>query len=458
MSSGSLDRSIVPAPGPLRPFRFPHIERFSLDNGMPVLFARTRGLPVATFSLLLPAGALREPPEVTGIASLTSAALESGTTSMDAARIAERLEEQGVRFHAGTSWEVSQVDFTSLVDRSVAAAEIASELVRAPVFPADEIERLRQEQFAGIMQRRAEPRGLANEMIARFIFDPASPFARPLSGTAESVSRLTRDHAVDFHRSAFTSASAGLIVAGNLSAEEVREAAQASFGSWTGPAAPPVEVSTEPRSTAVQLVVVDRPGAVQSEIRIGHVGVARGTPDYFPLLVMNTILGGAFSSRLNLNLRERHGFTYGVSSTFIMRRHPGPFLVSTAVQTEVTGAAVTEILRELDGIRQGPVSDAELSDARQFLAGTYPLRLQTTDGVASRLADLFIYGLPDTYLEEFAPRVLAVTADQVLEAARQRIHPDRLTILVVGDAATVVPQLEALNLGGVEVVTVDTLP
>jgi len=444
-----LDRARVPEPGPLRPFSFPPIERFSLENGLPVLFARTDRLPVATYSLLLPAGAIREHPEDAGLATLAGSLLESGTRRLDAAAVAEHLEQLGVRVSVGASWEVSHVDFTALADRAPAAAELVAELVREPTFPDPEVERLRHEQLASIMQRRAEPRGLANEMAARFIFSAETPFSRPLSGTASTVPQLSREKVLDFHGRFFTPRGAALVVAGNQSLEATRAAAEEAFGSWTGPEPAEYTGKVEARSPGLQVVIVERPGAVQSEIRIGHVGVARKTPDYFAILVMNTILGGAFSSRLNLNLRERHGFTYGVSSSFIMRRSPGPFLVSTAVQTEVTGRAVEEIMGELRRIREDDVSDRELADARQYVAGTFPLRLQTTDGVATRLAELSIYDLPDSYLDEFAERVLAVTADEVVAVARRYVQPERATIVVVGDPEKVRPQLDALDLGPV---------
>ncbi|MEX0912697.1 MAG: pitrilysin family protein [Gemmatimonadota bacterium] len=452
MTTSVVDRSVPPPPGALRPFQFPPIERFELASGLPVVFSKTDGLPVVTFSLLLPAGALREDWRHAGLATLTGSLLESGTRRSDAAEIARKLETLGVRVNVGTSWEVSHVDFTVVPERAEAAAQIVSELVTESTFPEDEVERIRNEQLAAILQRRAEPRGLANEMAARFIFASDSPFSRPLAGTVSTVSALGRGDAADFHKRAFTPQSSTLVVAGNVPLDAARKSAGSAFGAWTGGDPVQAKGGVAPRQDGVHLVLVERPGAVQSEIRIGHVGVPRNVPDYFPILVMNTILGGAFSSRLNMNLREKHGFTYGVRSSFVMRRMPGPFIVSTAVQTEVTGSAVSEILGELRRMRDTPVAAAELTDARQYVAGTFPLRLQTTDGVASRLAELVIYGLPDSYLDEFAERVLAVDEAEVLEAAQRRLHPDGVTILVVGDPAKVRPQLDALDLGPVEVV------
>jgi zinc protease len=456
--SGEVDRSTPPGPGPLRPFQFPPIDRFVLGNGLSVLCSRTDSLPVTTFSLLLPAGGLREDPARAGLATLTGSLLESGTEDLSAAQIAEKLESLGTSLHVGTSWEVSHIDFTSLSDHAREAAELAASVVRGASFPDDEVERIRQEQLAGILQRRADPRGLANEMASRFIFSPESPFSRPLSGTPSTVQNLHREDVHAFHSNTFTPRSAALIVAGSLTTAEVREAAEAAFGDWTGTMPPAGQANAQPRADDRQVVIVSRPGAVQAEIRVGHIGPRRSTADYFAVLVMNTILGGSFSSRLNMNLRERNGFTYGASSAFLMRRQSGAFLISTAVQTEVTGAAVREILGEMEGIRSGTVSSGELSDARQYVAGTFPLRLQTTDGVASRLADLFIYDLPDSYLDEFAERVLAVSEEDVREVAQRHLMPDRLALVIVGDADGIRPQLEELGLRDVHVLDPSELP
>src|SRR5690606_23711577 len=195
----------------------------------------------------------------------------------------------------------------------------------------------------------------ANELASRFLFSEDSPFSRPLGGVSATVSGLTREDVQRYHDAFYTPGGSALVVAGNIDRALVQEQTERVFGTWRGEPLPALDVPVRPRSPGVQVVVIDRPGAVQSEIRIGHIGLPRNTPDYFPITVMNTILGGAFSSRLNLNLREKHGFTYGVRSSFVMRRRQGPFLVSTAVQTEVTGAAIGQLLGELSRIRETEV-------------------------------------------------------------------------------------------------------
>ena len=453
-----LDRSHPPGPGPRRPFNFPPIERFALPNGLPVLMARTDGFPVVTVGLILPAAGVHEPPERAGLASLVAALLESGTERRTAAEIAEAFEGLGVQFGVGTGWDATQAEMTSLASRSAAGIDLLAELVRTPAFPGVEVDRVRKEHIAEILQRRAEPRGLANEAAARYIFSPSSPFSRPLGGTATTLDGLTHEDIAAFHGARYTPFGAVIVIAGNVEPEEARDLAARAFGDWAGPASETPVVPVEPASTTRRVVLVDRPGSVQSEIRVGQVGVPRSTPDYFPLVVMNTILGGAFTSRLNMNLREKQGFTYGVSSGFAMRRHAGPFLISTAVQTEVTAPALTEILREVEGVREAPVTPEELEDARNYLAGVFPLRLQTTEGVASRLAELALFDLPPDYFDDYRDRILAVDVEEVHRVAQERIRPAELSIVIAGDAATIRGPVEALSLGPVEVVAVGDLP
>lgn len=450
--AAGLDRSRPPAPGPLRPFHFPRVERRTLSNGMPVVMAPAYDFPVVTVHVLLEAGGIREEPARAGLAALTAALLETGAGGRSAAEIAEELEALGVQFDTGATWDAAHASLTALRSRVEAAGEILGDVVRRPTFDPAEVERLRAERLAEILQHRADPRMLATEAAAAFVYSADTPFSRPLGGRAATVEGLTRQDVVAFHAEHFLPGGAAIVVAGDLAPEPAIELLEARFGDWAGAAAPLREVPVAPRTRERQVVIINRPGAPQSEIRVGHLGVARSTEDYFPLLVMNAILGGTFSSRLNLNLRERHGFTYGASSGFSMRRRPGSFMVSTAVQTEVTAPAVREILRELDAIRDAPVRDAELHDARNYLAGVFPLCLQTTDGIASRLAELVVYDLPDDYFDTYAARILAVDVEEVQRAAQQHVRPAELAIVVVGDAERLQPELATLDLAPVQVI------
>ncbi|HEX2208908.1 MAG TPA: pitrilysin family protein, partial [Longimicrobium sp.] len=258
--------------------------------------------------------------------------------------------------------------------------------------------------------------------------------------------------AADFHRAHYLPAGAWLCAAGDVTVDQVSALAERFFAGWTGAPPPPRAPETDVRFGETTIILADRPGSVQSEVRVGHVGIPRTADDYFAATVMNAILGGVFSSRLNLNLRERLGYTYGVSSAFGMRKLPGTFTISAAIQSEGTAHSVSEMLRDVRRMQDELVPREELTDAASYLAGTFPLALQTTDGLAGKLSSLAVYGLPDDYFDHYRDRLMAVTAEEVREAARRRLMPDRAAIVVVGDARELRPGLEALGIGPVRVI------
>jgi zinc protease len=430
---------------------FPRIERRRLDNGLAVLAAPHGDLPVVTAELVIDAGAAGDPARKAGLAYLVANALETGTRDRNADQIAWELEYLGVELDAVATWDATAIRITAPLERLEPALELFADLVRHPTFPEAEVERLRDEQLATILQRRKEPRALANDMAAHFIFAEDVPYGRPLIGTTASVEGLTRSDVEAFHGTHFLPNAAALLFVGEIDAETAATLADRYFGDWPAgqPGTPEFEVV--PGIDTSTIFIVDRPGAVQSEIRIGDVGVAREHEDYFPLLVMNTILGGAFTSRLNMNLREKHGFTYGARSGFAFRRRPGPFLVQTAVATDVTARAVQEAYGEMKVLRDEGATEQEVEATRDYLRGIMPLELQTTDQLASRLADLVIFDLPDDYFQQYRERIAAVTPEDVRRVARQHLRIDRLAIVLVGAAEEIAGPLGELGLGEVEV-------
>lgn len=441
----ALDRSVPPAPGPLRPFHFPQVHRRALSNGMDLLVAEARSFPVVSMGVSLPVSGLDDTAERAGVAALAADLLDTGAAGRTGLEIATELEGLGIIADTGASWDATYVGFTALRARVEPGARILADLLRRPDFPEAELDRVRAQRLASIAQRRADPGLLANEAFLRFVYDPGSPYARPLSGTAASLQGLTRQDVQAFHAARYRPSGATMLVAGDLGVDEAAEIAESCLGDWAGAPDLSPEADIRPREDVPRVVLVDRPGSVQSELRVGHVGISRTHPDYFAATVMNQILGGSFSSRLNLSLRERHGYTYGLSSSFTLRRHPGPFLVTTAVQSGATAASVREILHESQAIREAPVTSAELGDVRSYLAGVFPLRLETTVGLASRLSQIAVYGLPDDYFHGYRERILAVSADDVLRAARDHLRPERTVVVVVGDAAGLRGPLEEIG-------------
>jgi zinc protease len=333
-----------------------------------------------------------------------------------------------------------------------AALAILGEVLMEPAFPEREIERLKSERLAELLQLRAEPRGLADEMFSRFLYHDSSRFAKPEGGTTDTVESLTRDDVERFYDARYQPGGVTLIVVGDVSAEDVVRTAGATFESWGGGVPARSAVLDQPARLTRAVHIIAKADAPQSELRMGHVGLARTHPDFFPLIVMNAVLGGLFSSRINLNLRESHGYTYGAFSGYELRRQAGPFVVSTAVRSDVTEAAARETLREIDRIRDEEVSNEELTLATSYLDGVFPIKYETTSAIAAALATAVIYDLPDKYFDTYRTNIQSVTTASVMDVARKHLHPDMLQLVVVGDATAIREPLEASGFGPVEVI------
>jgi zinc protease len=446
-----FDRTSPPPRGAIRDFDFPTVKRRALASGLDLRVVRLPRLPVVSLRLFMRAGEDALADTRGGLAVLTADALEGGTRKRSGSEHAEALERIGARFGSSGGWEGTSADVYCLADRLPEAIALLAEAVREPAFPDAEVERAREQQLAELRQRLTDPGALADDVALRRYFAEGVPYARPVEGTVASLAPVTRADVAGYAEASYRPGGGGLIVAGDVDAREVASMAEEHLGDWTGDPATSASFAGSPAARERRVVVVHRPGSVQSEIRVGHVGVERNTPDYFPLTIANMVLGGTFSSRLNLNLRERHGFTYGVRSRFSFRSRPGPFEISTAVGNAVTAPAVREIFAELEGFAErGPTAD-EVAAARDFAAGVFGLQLETAGQVASRLTQLVIYGLPDAYFHEYRSCLRAVTADEAAEAARQHMRPADAQVVVVGDADVVASPLEALDVGPVDV-------
>lgn len=443
--------STKPAARPARAYHFPAFERRRLPNGLTLIVAPIDALPVVTVHLTFDAGAVLDAPGHEGTALLTAAALAEGTTSIDGAALVERFEQLGTSLDTGADWDAAWCECTSLAARLPAVLTLLADVVRAPALAEREVERLRDERLAELLQLRMEPRGLADDMFARFVYAPGARYATPDGGNETSVPTITRDDLRQFHAERYTPAGTTIIVVGDTSADAVERLVSDCFGQWAGTARADRRTPDAPAPAGPRVHVIAKADAPQSELRIGHVGIARRHPDYMSVFVMNAILGGLFSSRINLNLRERHAYTYGAFSHLDARRDAGPFEISTAVRSDVTGAAVREVLTEIDRIREAPVNEDELSLATAYLDGVFPIRFETTAAVATALANLQIFGLPDDHYDRYRDVVRAMTRDRVFTAAREHLHPERLQIVVVGDPAVVLGPLAELSDGPVDV-------
>ena len=443
--------STRPAPGPPRAFQFPRFERVELPNGLRIIVAPFRKLPVVTVLAVVDTGATADPPGREGLAQLTAEALREGTVNRDGIQILEGFEKLGSSLEAGADWDSTVVSMTLLREKLESGLSLMAEVLTSPSFPEREVERLKAERLAERAQILAEPRGLADESFSRFLYSKGSRYGEPMAGTSASVSTITRADVVDFFTSCYTPDAVTLIVVGDISTEEAVELVSTKLGWWNGKRASRTTApSTGTRPTrSVEIVAKD--DAAQAELRLGHIGIPRSHPDYFNVVVMNALLGGLFSSRINLNLRERHGYTYGASSFFDWRRDPGPFIIATAVQSEVSAAAISETLKEIEGMRTDEVPEDELSLATNYLDGVFPIRYETTSSIASALATLVVFDLPEDFYDTYRENIRGVRPSDVLRAAQAYVSPEMLQIVVVGDPNVVKEPVEKLALGDVSV-------
>lgn len=444
---------VRPTPGVPRQYTFPTVERTTLSNGLRIAVARMPRLPLVTVLALVDAGASCDSAGCEGAAALTALALGEGTAKLSGGDLVEQFERLGTGFDSGIEWDDAVAQLTVTPERLGAAVKMLGEVLTAPAFRSADLERLKSERLAELLQLQAEPRGLANEKFSELLYAPKSRYAKPSAGDRQSVSAITVSEVGAFHRAHYTPLTTTLIFAGDVTVEQAVQLTERAFGGWSGPAVAPTLVNDDTAQHGRFGHIVHKADAPQSELRIGHRGVPRNHSDYFPIVVMNALLGGLFSSRINLNLRERNAFTYGASSGFDWRRGAGPFVVATAVKTEVTGPAIREILLEIDRMRQEAVQPEELTLATDYLTGVFPIRYETTRAVAAAIATATVYGLGDDYYTVYRERVRAVTAADVQRAGQQHLHPESMLVVAVGDAPAIRESLAALDIGEIRVHT-----
>ena len=447
MSVTTSTPTATPRPGPAAPrsYHFPRFERCTLANGLQIVVAPVTKLPIITAVAIVDAGATTEPAGKEGVAALTARLLLEGAAGMDGVALAERFERIGASVEAYADWDSAAVTLSALSNRLPEALALVRDLLRSPMFPGREVSRLKNERLAELLQQLAEPRGLADEQFARAVYEPGARYALPADGDTPTVSALTGDDVRAFYAARYRPSATTLVFSGDVTMAEASALVESLFGDWTGE--PPHDRGAAPDAAQPGrlLRVVAKADAPQSEVRVGHLGLPRNAPDYLDVVVMNAVLGGLFSSRINLNLREAHGYTYGAFSAFEWRRGAGPFVVHTAVKSEVTGEAVREIMTEIDRMQRTEISEDELTLATSYLDGVFPIRYETTAAIAAALANLVIHGLPEDYYDEYRAHVRGVTTAGVLRAAQTHLHPDRLRIVVVGDPATIAGAVSAVT-------------
>jgi zinc protease len=408
-------------------------------------------LPLVTVLAMFDRGAGADPVGQEGLAQITARALTEGTATRDGAALTLAAEVHGSSFDASADWDGAYVGFTAQREHVAAMLSLFAEVLRTPAFPARDVERLRAERLADIEQTESDPGALADERFLHFIYREGARFGVSAGGTRASVATIDAEACRRFHATNWQPSAATFIVTGDITTDDAILLLNDALGDWHGTA--PARTIADDRGTeaAAAVHIIAKAGAPQSELRVGHVAVPRSHPDFFALTLMNAILGGLFNSRVNLNLREKNGYTYGASSGFDWRRLAGPFVVSSAVQTDVTRAALEEIMKELHRMRTEPVTPDELTLAQRYLAGVFPIRYETTGALGSALAAQVQYELPADYFATYRDRIRAVTAAEIQAAAARHLDPARLQVVLVGDPAVVHAPLEAWGFAPVTV-------
>jgi predicted Zn-dependent peptidase len=455
-ASAQVDRSHPPQPGPPRPLKLPAFERKALSNGLPVVLVGMHEVPVAEVILVVRAGATADPQGREGLASMTAGMLDEGAGGRDALALADAIDFLGATLEADADWDASTVSLRVPVARLSDALPIMADVALRPDFPEKELARLRKEALTALLQARDVPGRIASRELAEAVFGRAHRYGRPETGDAASISALNVAEMRAFHDERYTPAAATLVVVGDVTAESVLPLLEKAFGAWKAPAAAPAapSVPAPPQVRNRTVWLVDKPGSVQSAIRIGRVGVSWNDPRYAATEVMNTLLGGSFTSRLNDNLREQHGYTYGARSGFARYRTGGLFVAMADVQTDKTAPALTEFVKELTRIRTAPTPE-EAERARSYAALRYPEQFETTQQVAAHVVEKVVYDLPDGFFEQFVPKALAVDAAAIAKAADAEVDPRNIAIVVVGDRSKVEGPIRALNLGPIRNLTVE---
>lgn len=455
-----VDRSRLPDVGPDPEFHFPAIVRHTLRNGLAVRTVEHRSAPIVTFVLQVSDGSGADRSDQQGLAAITADMLDEGTGTLSAIDVSEALAAIGAELDSDVAPDATAFTLTTLTRFADRGAALMADILARPSLREEDFTRVRQLRLDRLRQLRDVPPAVAERAFLRLLYGD-HPYGHLPIGSDAALRTLVADDVRSFHKSAYRPSRATLVVAGDLSHDDLHRTAERAFGAWVEPDADgPVAVAPsmiQPVSSAAsRLAVVPRESAAQSELRIGHLTTTRSTPDYQALLVLNAVLGGQFVSRVNLKLREEKGYTYGARTGFDWRRGISPFSLQASVHTAATADAVNDSLNELEGIRGGrPVDDREMSLARATLTRGYPRSFETVQQVARSVAQLVLYGLSDTYFEEFVPKASAVTADEVTRAAARHLDPSRMTTLIVGDHHAIADSLKGLRLGDPQLLPAD---
>lgn len=435
---------------PAKDVHFPTFEQKVLGNGLRVVVIEHREVPAVTVQMLFRAGKVFDPAAKAGLAAATARLLREGTTTRSSQQIAQAIDSIGGSLDTFGSWDSAGASLQVTSDQLAPGLDLLADVLLHPSFPAEEVERWRRQTLNGLQVQQEDGGYLADASFERAVFE-GHPYGLPDDGTPESVAALTRDDLTAFHREHYVPNQTILAVVGDVKAADAFARVERAFGGWPRGKEHEVPKVQEARRDKLRIVVIDMPDAVQSEVRMGQVGVAFADPDFFAAEVYNSIVGGGSSSRLYQEVRTKRGLSYGVGSSFVKTIQPGSFQASTFTKTESTVQVVEVMLEAMRDLEKTLVPAAELEARKTYLSGVFPLQIETPEGIAGKVVEAMKYGLGRDFIESHGSRIDAVTAEQVRSFAERRIHPESFLIVVVGNSAAFLPDLQK-KLGPAEVI------
>ena len=459
-TSGISDWTKQPVPGPEPTFAPPTARRSRLKNGVSVVVIENHTLPIAAIDVVvLGAGSASDPPHKRGLAAFTADMVDEGAGGLSALAISEEAGRLGADIAIGSDADAARISVSALTRTLDPTLDLLAKVVTQPAFDAGELERVKGDRMTSLEQRRDRPREVVALVLDEVLFGAESPYGHPGAGVRDDVKNISAGDVRAFHRAHWSPAATTIVIAGDVDAAAIAARLDAVFGAWRVPGAKAAAVpAVTQQKLAHRLLLVDRPGAAQSDVRIGRVGPDRRDKQYFAFEVLRTVLGDGFTSRLTQRLREQLGITYGINAQMQWRRARGPFVIGAAIVTDKTATGITETIKILDGLATDDVPVAELDKAKQYIVRALPRRFETNAQTAAAFAELVRHGLPDDWYAQVAPGVGKVTAAEVKAAAKSLTPSGSMAFAIVGDLAKIRPELDKLGLGAAAAYDLDAAP
>ncbi|MBI4547675.1 MAG: insulinase family protein [Ignavibacteriae bacterium] len=453
-----IDRTKRPVGKPAPKIQLPKIQKATLKNGLKVWLVEHHELPTVALNLVIQAGSDHDPVNQPGIASMTADVLDEGTTTRDALQISEELESIGASFAVNANFDGSFLTLSTLTKHLDRALDVYADVLTHPTFPQKEFDRLKNQRTGTLIQQRDQPPTIANNAFSYILYGTDHPYGNNPMGTEPSLQTMSREHLVHFYETSYRPNNATLIVVGDVRLGDITSRLEKALADWKTKELPSSSVPDPKLIDRMRVYLIDKPGAPQSEVRIGYPALARSTPDFFPVVTMNRMLGGQFTSRINLNLREKHGYTYGARSVFSFFKGVGPFSASGGIVTEKTDSALHEFLYEINLMRQKGMTTDELTYVKKGLLGNFALTFETPSQIAGNLQNIILYGLPEDYYENYLRNIESITLNDIQRVAQKYLDTSKMAVVVVGDLTKIKEPVSAMKLGEVILCDVNGKP